>query len=87
MELRNFMEDMVLQHLDVLLRSRDSCKCDRCRYDIAALALNNLPSKYYVTRRGEVFTKLHTWQQQVHADVTTALVHAIAQVNRQPHHD
>ena len=33
-------------------------QCHICRMDIAAYALNHLPSKYVVTRKGEVYSKL-----------------------------
>lgn len=47
MEFRNYMEELVICVLDeILARQEIGCKCQRCRLDIAALALNNLPPKY-----------------------------------------
>ncbi|HAA81501.1 MAG TPA: competence protein ComFB, partial [Thermoanaerobacter sp.] len=41
MHLKNYMEDAVDQMMDKVLKDLDVCKCDRCRMDIKALALNN----------------------------------------------
>lgn len=44
MELKNYMEDLVMQQIDaVISANRDVCSCEKCRYDIAAIALTILP--------------------------------------------
>lgn len=46
MEFRNYMEELVICVLDEILdRQEMGYKCQRCRLDIAALALNNLPPR------------------------------------------
>ena len=40
---KNVMEHVVEQKLDEIMKSYDGCKCERCRSDIAAITLNNLP--------------------------------------------
>ena len=55
MELRNYMEEVVLQKLDqVLAQYPYCCKCDQCRRDIATLALNNLPPRYISSHKGDI---------------------------------
>lgn len=45
MELKNFMEKLVMEKLDIVINANPKgCKCQRCRYDIAALTLNSLPT-------------------------------------------
>ena len=41
MELKNCMEEVVQDKLDIVLEQYpDCCRCEQCRSDIAALALN-----------------------------------------------
>ncbi|QDR80328.1 late competence development ComFB family protein [Sporomusa termitida] len=88
MQIRNFMEDLVWQRLDeVLTRHPKACGCEKCRYDIAALALNFLPPRYVVTDQGETYTRIKGLEQQFNVDIITALSHAIQIVCQQPHHD
>lgn len=88
MQIKNYMEDLVFQRLaEVLDKHRNICTCDKCRYDIAALALNFLPPRYVVTRQGETFTKIEALEQQFTVDILTAISHAIQIVSSQPHHE
>ncbi|MFS8500785.1 MAG: late competence development ComFB family protein [Caldicoprobacter sp.] len=84
---KNYMEDVVFHHLDDILSDTDCCKCQRCRMDIAAYALNQLPSKYVVTRKGEVYSKLLELQQQFETDVIIAIIKAVEVVKKNPRHD
>jgi len=81
------MEDCVSDVLDSVLNDIHSCTCDRCRYDITAIALNSLPPKYVVTKRGQLYTRLCTLQQQFDVDIIAAITKAAVIVNRKPHHD
>ena len=54
MNIKNYMEDLVWGQLDaVIARHREVCTCEKCRYDIAALALNFLPPRYIASDKGE----------------------------------
>ncbi|WP_294152045.1 late competence development ComFB family protein [uncultured Selenomonas sp.] len=58
MELKNFMEDVVLAKMDqVLDQYPDCCRCEQCRRDIAILALNHLPAHYVSTEKGEILAQ------------------------------
>jgi len=85
--IKNYMEDCVSDMLDSVLDEIHSCKCERCRYDITAIALNSLPPKYVVTKRGQLYTKLNALQQQFDVDIIAAITKAAVIVNRNPHHD
>ncbi len=88
MELKNFMEDLVLQKLDaVITQNRDVCDCKQCRHDIAAMALTILPARYVVTPRGETFTRIKALEQQFAIDIITAITEGIQIVKRYPHHE
>ncbi|MBM7581275.1 competence protein ComFB [Caldicoprobacter guelmensis] len=84
---KNYMEDVVFHRLDDILASTDCCRCQRCRMDIAAYALNQLPCKYVVTHEGEVYSKLLELQRQFETDVIIAILKAIEVVKKNPRHD
>lgn len=60
-ELKNYTEILVRQALqDYLNYNVISCSCERCQADIMTLTLNHLPTRYYVSLRGEFITKLES---------------------------
>lgn len=86
-KLINYMElavDHILPHM--LKAFPDFCACDLCLLDVKALALNNLPSHYVVTEKGELYTKIDEMRVQFEADVMKALVEAIIKVKGSPRH-
>lgn len=87
MKLKNYMEEVVFSSMDEVLKGMDMCKCDRCKLDIAAKALNDLPPKYVVTEKGEIYSKVDTLKAQFGVDVTSAIMRAAMIVKRNPHHD
>lgn len=87
MELKNYMENLMWQHLDEVLDSHPGvCKCEKCRYDIAALTMNFLPPRYVVTDKGQLYTKIKALEQQFTIDIITAITHAVKIVSGMPHH-
>jgi len=87
MELQNYMEILMWQRLDDVLDGHPAiCRCEKCRYDIAALAMNFLPPRYVVTDKGQMYTKIKALEQQFMIDIITAITHAVTIVNRTPHH-
>ena len=88
MQLKNFMEDLVWQQMDQVINSnKHVCSCEKCRFDIAALALNFLPPRYFATTQGETFTRIKSLEQQFNIDIVTAISHAVQIVSSRPHHD
>ena len=87
MELQNYMEILMWQRLDEVLDGHPAiCRCEKCRYDIAALAMNFLPPRYVVTDKGQIYTKIKALQQQFTIDIVTAVTHAVMIVSQTPHH-
>ena len=85
--IRNYMEDCVGMLIDRVISEIDCCKCENCRYDVTAIALNSLPPKYVVTRRGEFYTKLDFLHQQFDVDIVSAITKAVELVKQNPRHD
>ena len=62
------------------------CQCERCRYDVASLALNSLPPRYVVTAEGEAYTRVKALELQFVIDIVSAVSRAIIIVHNQPRH-
>jgi competence protein ComFB len=85
--IKNYMEDCVSDMLDTVLKDINVCDCGKCKYDITAIALNSLPPKYVVTRKGQLYTKLSSLQQQFDVDIIAAITKASVIVSRNPRHN
>jgi competence protein ComFB len=71
-----------------MLDSYDNiCKCEKCKLDIKAIALNSLDTRYIVSEQGEIYTKaLAEIDKQEKINVTTAITKAIEIVAANPKH-
>jgi competence protein ComFB len=85
-KIKNYMEDCVLDMLVPVLQEINSCKCENCKYDILAISLNSLPTKYVVTKKGQLYTKISALQQQFDVDIIAAITKAAVIVSRNPRH-
>ncbi len=85
--LRNYMEEVVIKMEEDILNDINVCKCEKCRHDIAAIALNDLPPKYIVTEKGVLYSKIDALRQQFEVDITAAITKAAVIVKRNPRHE
>lgn len=80
----NIMEYLVIDKLDEAYEKfNNCCKCDKCRQDAAALALNRLKPKYMVVEERKIpiyIAKNNT------PEVTSAIVQSILWVKSHPKH-
>jgi len=87
MELVNYTLIWVWEALDEVLNKRpDICSCEKCRFDMACLAVNRLKPNYVVSKHGQVYARSKTLCQQNNTDVLTEVLKAIEQVSKNPHH-
>lgn len=87
LQLVNIIERMVFDTLDDILKSYEGiCTCDRCRYDMAAIALNKIKPNYVVTAEGAVMSRVASLEPQNVADVVRAVTDGINTVSKNPHH-
>lgn len=86
--LKNFSEIQVNILLeDILKRYGNICKCQKCKLDISAIALNTLSTKYIVSEQGEIYTKaLNEVNKQEKINVVMAITKAIGIVSANPKH-
>lgn len=88
MQLKNLMEDVVLEKLEQVLKQYPACcQCDQCRRDIAMIALNHLPARYFSTEKGEILSLVQIVSQEFEAEVIQKIVEAIKIVNAHPRHE
>lgn len=83
---KNITELLVAAKLEDMLKKSDCCKCDRCRDDIMAYALNRLPPKYISTEEGELYAKVATLSKEYDFDITKEIAIAIGIVSKHPRH-
>lgn len=65
----------------------DACSCPKCVYDILAIALNSLPTRYVTTDMGKQFIQLNSYKRQFETDVVAALIKACQIVKESPRHE
>ncbi len=87
MRLRNLMEEVVNLSLEDVWKDEKMCKCEKCRLDILAQSLNNLPTRYLVTDRGHAFSKTEFLELQKNIDVIKELAVAVRMVKNNPRHN
>lgn len=83
--LYNVMEKLVIDKLDITLRKMNCCRCDRCKKDIIALALNKLKPMYIVATKEEINSKIRELDK-LGLEVTTAVLKAVLAVRKEPRH-
>ena len=87
MQVTNIIEGIVWENIDsVIAKKAGCCKCDRCRADIAALALNNLKPRYTVSHVGSVISRSEFINQSAVANILVALTRAVEVVCANPRH-
>lgn len=86
-ELKNYMEFLVEEMIESTIKKMDICKCNKCRLDIMAIALNSLQPRYVVSPKGNVYVKINTFEQQSKADVISAISKAAMIVGENQRHD
>lgn len=79
----NLVEQLVADRLDAVFEKFNCCRCDKCRHDVAALALNAVPPQYVVAEPEEIPGLL---AQASAKEIPGALVKAILQIKNNPQH-
>ena len=83
--LYNITEKLVLNKLDATLKRMNCCRCDRCKQDIVAIALNSLKPMYIVSTKDEIEQKILNLKD-IGIEVTTKVIKAVLIVRKNPRH-
>lgn len=86
----NVMEEIVTTLVTILMISPDYqtfCQCKKCRNDVIAISLNNLPSHYVTTEHGRkmIFEQLNTEENRKW--INKRIINAIHVVGKYPKHN
>ncbi len=76
------MEHIVMEELEEILKHYNCCKCERCKKDMYAYALNQLPAKYVTSVEGEAFTKLEMLTPASRVKLITIISKTIENISR-----
>lgn len=79
----NLVEQLVADRLDAVFEKFNCCRCDKCRRDVAALALNAIPAQYVVAAPEDLPALLAEADTK---EIAGALVKAILYVKAHPNH-
>ena len=86
--LRNVMEEAVITEVTASLKHMPgACRCDKCFYDICAIALNAMPANYATSEQGELMGKAKALLNVETRNMVSAQVFkAVERVTHQPMH-
>ena len=79
----NLAEQLVADRLEAVFEKLNGCRCDKCRHDVAALALNTVQPQYVGTTLEEIPALLEAADTR---EIPGALVKAILHVKNHPKH-
>lgn len=82
----NVMEVLVEERAGKYMEMFGMCQCERCKIDVKALALNNLPSKYVVMAKGEFVPRITVYEGRFSAAIIAQLLRACKIVADSPRH-
>ena len=83
----NIMQLLVEEKADQYMTLFGLCRCSRCRNDVLALALNQLPPKYVVMPVRELTPRLSIYEGRFNSAVTAQILRACKEVLEHPRHD
>ena len=81
----NLIKRIVLEKLEYTMQMLRACDCDRCRSDVIALALNELPT-FYAVGEELIPEKIAELRRRYEVKVTSALIQAVQRVKAEPRH-
>lgn len=84
--LRNYMEDIVLEKLAHTMSMLKACECEKCKKDVMAIALNELPPSYMTLPPGEVEAAVRKLRSGMEVKVSATLIKAVQTVKANPAH-
>lgn len=82
----NVMQILVDEKADKYMEMFGLCRCDRCKADVCAYALNHLPPKYVFMGRNEMVPRLTVYESKYSSELVAQLLNACRVVMETPHH-
>jgi|GEM_PF-144882 len=82
----NILEEVIRMEAPKIMAELDVCRCEKCVNDVMALALNNMPPKYVVSKKGALFAKIASYGKQYQTDIFSSVTQASVIVKNSPNH-
>ena len=82
----NIMEILVERKAETYMELFGLCCCDRCKMDVQALALTELPAKYVVMGKNELSLRLSLYEGRMNTAITAQILRACKVVLDEPRH-
>ena len=82
----NIMEILVERKAETYMELFGLCCCDRCKMDVQALALTELPAKYVVMGKNELPLRLSLYEGRMNTAITAQILRACKVVLAEPRH-
>ena len=82
----NILEEVIRLEAPRIMAGLKMCCCERCVNDVMALALNGIPAKYVVSRKGALFAKIASYGMQYKTDILSSVTQACMVVEKSPSH-
>ena len=82
----NIMEILVERKAETYMELFGLCCCDRCKMDVQALALTELPAKYVVMAKNELPLRLSLYEGRMNTAITAQILRACKVVLAEPRH-
>ena len=82
----NIMEILVERKAETYMELFGLCCCDRCKMDVQALALTELPAKYVVMGKRELPLRLSLYEGRMNTAITAQILRACKVVLAEPRH-
>ena len=83
-KIANLTEEIMFSKLEMVINNMGCCKCDRCRMDIIACAMNQLPPRYVVDTPSAIAARMET--SDINRDITSVLLKSALKVRKNPRH-
>ncbi|MBQ9618854.1 MAG: late competence development ComFB family protein [Oscillibacter sp.] len=82
----NLTQALVEDKAEKLMKQFGMCTCNRCKVDVTAIALSNLPAKYVAMQNRDILPLLSMYEEKYSAAVTVQVMNACRLVMKRPHH-
>lgn len=82
----NITEILVERKAETYMELFGLCCCDRCKMDVQALALTELPAKYVVMGKNELPLRLSLYEGRMNTAITAQILRACKVVLAEPRH-
>lgn len=82
--LSNLTEEIMFSKLEMVLNNMGCCKCEKCRMDIIACAMNQLPPRYVVDTPSAIAARIET--SEINKEITSVLLKSALMVRKNPRH-